>query len=522
MATFYVGGNRDQLLLMPVSMWDWLQPDHPVHFLLSVVERIDTSAFHALHPNQGPGRPAYDPDMMLALLLYAYSQGLRSSRRIEACCRSDAGYRFICGSGPLPDHATIARFLVDHQEAIHGVFVEAVRLCAAAGLVSVASIAIDGTKISADAALVKNRGKDWIQAEVERVLAEAMATDQAERAEAELLDLDVFSAGHLPPELATQDRRLARLNAALAQIEAAQLAAREQTEEHAAKARAAAAEGHRLRGARPTEPHAALARAQADYAAVTAQAQAKAAHRAAIERSAAAQGRRPPGRRPQPDQRVERAKAALVAAEAAVDQVAEPTIKVNLTDPDSRIMSTAKGWLQGYNAQAAVNEQQIVIACEVTQQANDVLQYQPMVTATQQVLERVGVTQPIGVVLADAGYWSEENATAPGPQRLIATQKDWKQRRAARELGTTVGLPPPGSSALEAMEHRLRTKEGAATYAWRSPTVEPVFSCKERLDYSRFRRRGLTAAQSEWAIMNTVHNLGKLFSRQVRRPLLSD
>jgi hypothetical protein len=459
--------------------------------------------------------------MMLTLLLYAYSQGLRSSRRIEACCHTDAGYRFICGTGPLPDHATIARFLVDHQEAIHGTFVEAVRLCAAAGLVSVATIAIDGTKIAADAALDMNRGKDWIKAEVERVLAEAMATDQAEQAEAEFLDLDVFSAGHLPAELATQDRRLARLRAAWAQIEAGQKAAQEQAQEHAAKAHAAAAEGHRLPGARPTEPHAALARAQADYAAAQAQAQAQAAHRAAIERTAAERGRRPPGRLPQPDHRVERAKAALSAAQAAVDQ-ATKLDKVNVTDPDSRIMNTAKGWLQGYNAQDAVNQHQIVIAYSVTQDANDVAQYQPMVAGTQRMLEMVGVTEPIGLVLVDAGYWSEENATAPGPDRLIATQKDWKQRRAARETGITAGPPPPDSSALEAMEHRLRTKEGAEAYSLRSHTVEPVFSSKERLGFRGFRRRGLSAANSEWAFMNTVHNLGKLRAHQARPPLSSN
>lgn len=173
-------------------------------------------------------------------------------------------------------------------------------------------------------------------------------------------------------------------------------------------------------------------------------------------------------------------------------------------------MKTATGWVQGYNAQAAVNEHQVVVACTVSQDNNDVGLYQPMVDATRHTLDAAGVTDPIGMVLADAGYWSEANATAPGPDRLIATLKDHKQRRAARELGTTNGPPPQDATALEAMEHRLRTPEGAAAYAQRSHTVEPIFAVKTNHGYDRFRRRGLQAAGSEWALINTVHNLGKL------------
>jgi hypothetical protein len=174
-------------------------------------------------------------------------------------------------------------------------------------------------------------------------------------------------------------------------------------------------------------------------------------------------------------------------------------------------MKTATGWVQGYNAQAAVNDHQIVVACTVTQDANDVGQYQPMAAAARAALDAAGVTDPIGVILADAGYWSEDNANAPGPDRLIATLKDHKQRRAARDLGTTNGPPPEGANALETMEHRLRTPEGTAAYAQRSHTVEPVFAVKANHDYDRFRRRGLGPARSEWALISTVHNLGKMF-----------
>jgi transposase len=127
-AYFYVGGMRDQQFLLPVSMRDWLDEGHLAWFVIDVVERIDTSALHARHPNDGVGRPAYDPDMMLALIFYAYAGGVRSSRRIEASCTTDAAYRVICGD-VVPDHATIARFLVDHQDAITQIFVQGCWSC---------------------------------------------------------------------------------------------------------------------------------------------------------------------------------------------------------------------------------------------------------------------------------------------------------------------------------------------------------------------------------------------------------
>src|SRR3977135_2868835 len=147
---------------MPMSMLDWLEEGHLAWFVLDVVGELDTKALHARHPNDGAGRPAYDPDMMTALLLYAYANGTRSSRRIEATCRTDAAYRVICG-GLVPDHSTIARFIVDHQSAIEALFVSGLRLCAAAGLVDLSVVALDGTKMGSDAALDANRDAAWIR-----------------------------------------------------------------------------------------------------------------------------------------------------------------------------------------------------------------------------------------------------------------------------------------------------------------------------------------------------------------------
>ncbi len=510
MARHYVGGNRDQLFLLATSMKDWLDEGHLAYFVIDVVDRVDTAAFHARHPNHGRGRPAYSPDMMLALLFYAYATGMRSSRRIESACRTDAAFRVICG-GVTPDHATIARFVVDHEAAIEATFVDVLRLCVAAGLVSVGTIAIDGTKIAADAALDKNRGATWIRHQVAAILGEATATDAAEDAGGGL-----FALEELPAAVSSRDGRLARLNEALALIEAEDKATQAEAQARAVKAAEAATEGHKLRGRKPKDPHAAAARAETEHAVVAARAAARAAEQKARADAAAAEGRKPKGPRPGPDQTVERAAAALEVARAAGAVALPAAIEANITDPDSRIMKTKAGFVQGYNCQAAVNECQIVLSCSVTQEANDLRQYQPMVDATVASLAAAGVSEAIGTFLADAGYWSEANATAVGPQRLIATTKDWKQRRVARELGTTDGPPPEGASHLEAMEHRLRTVEGAAQYAKRSHTVEPVFGNeKHNRGFKVFRRRGHRAASSEWALINISHNLGKLFSHQV-------
>jgi len=212
---------------------------------------------------------------------------------------------------------------------------------------------------------------------------------------------------------------------------------------------------------------------------------------------------------------LQRAADALDSAEHRIAQAAPPPAegKANTTDPESRIMKTASGWVQGYNAQAAVNDHQVIVAASVTQEHNDVNQLVPMMEAVTSQAAAAGIDGEVGTVLADAGYWSDDNATADGPDRLIATTKDWKQRKAARELGTTVGPPPDGASPLEAMEHRLRTPDGTATYALRSCTVEPVFGqAKENRGVRRFMRRGLAAAHSEWSLVCATGNVLKLFT----------
>src|SRR3954470_9180862 len=500
----YVGPQRDQLFLLPMSMREWLDAGHLAWFVIDVVGELNSGALHR-RPGGAPGRPPYDPEMMCALLLYAYCVGTRSSRRIEAACRTDAAFRVICG-GLVPDHATIARFVVDHEQALEGLFVSGLRLCAAAGLVDLSVVALDGTKMAADAALDRNRDGAWIAREVAKLLAATGAEDPATAVEPLLVGAP---AGREP---AGGPGRLARLQAALAIIEAEDATAAAAAHEQAQAALAGAERGHKPRGGIPKSPAAALARAQAAHRAAVVRVEAKQAVRAAKIAAARAKGRALGGFAPGPDRALARAEIALAAAREAAEQAAPASARhVNLTDPDSRMMKTPDGWVQGYNAQAIANRHQIVLACAVSQHAGDVLLYQPMMSALADTLAAAGIADPGGLPLAAAGYWSEANATSPGPECLIATLKDHKQRRAARELGTTTGPPPNDATAIDAMEHRLRTAEGAAAYAQRSHTVEPVFADRKHNRAMRgFRRRGLPAAQSEWAFMHLAANLLKL------------
>ena len=190
--------------------------------------------------------------------------------------------------------------------------------------------------------------------------------------------------------------------------------------------------------------------------------------------------------------------------------------KANTTDPDSRIMKTRQGYVQGYNAQAVVSGEQIIVAVGVTQEANDVQQLEPMLQTMAHTLEAAGIEDRPKAGLADAGYWSEANIRACSwpemPELLIATTKDWKQRKMLREKGCLRGRIPKGLSPRDRMERKLLTKRGRALYKKRGVLVEPVFGqVKEGQGFRRFMRRGLGAAQSEWSLAGTTHNLLKLW-----------
>ena len=253
----------------------------------------------------------------------------------------------------------------------------------------------------------------------------------------------------------------------------AQDTAAAQAAAHQSQAAAAAAERGRLQiGRKPKDPHAALARAEVEHAVALKRVEDLKAERERRD-AAAARGENAAGPRLRIDKAqrtLQSAEQRLLAARTALQTAPATARQVNVTDPDSRIMTTKDGWVQGYNAQAIVNPHQIVLACDVSQDASDVQLYEPMNQTLTRTLTTAGITAEIGLQLADAGYCSEHNLTCPGPDRLIATTKDHKQRRAARELGHTNGPPPPDATPVEEMEHLLRTPQGARRLQTALPT----------------------------------------------------
>src|SRR5919107_5082852 len=376
MAQNFIACDREQELLLPPSLREWLPQDHLAWFVLDAVEAMDLSAFLAGYRDDGWGRAAHDPAMMVALLIYAYAIGERSSRRIERRCREDVAVRVITAN-QAPDHATIARFRVRHDRALGELFGQVLGLCAQAGLVRVGVIAVDGTKVHANASERATRDYEQIAREI---LEQAAEIDAAEDEQ-----LGEHRGDELPPALSTPEGRQRWLRDAQRRLD--QL--------HAQQARPIPrSRVERLLQARRRldEELDVQRRANAEYEAYRARGVMKDGRRFG----------RPPKPYTPPD---------------------VPQGKINVTDLDSRNVKTLRGWVQGYNAQAACTEDQIVIAAEVIVSSADFGQLEPMVSATEAELAAAGVTDAPGVVLADAGYWHTdqiEQLTGRGLTVLVA------------------------------------------------------------------------------------------------------
>jgi hypothetical protein len=386
-------------------------------------------------------------------------------------------------------------------------------LCAEDGLCDLSVVALDGTKIAADASLAKNRDADWIRREVVQLMA---VTGQEQPAAA---DANADALPGLEPVAARSSPagRRQRLDAALAEIEAQDTAAVTAAAAQTLAAAEQAEQGRQLAGRKPTnQPLVALARAEIEQRLTLERVErmhaARAAKLAALAPGQTYQGRPFPSRIRTAEQALERAETRLAAARAAVETAPETPCRANITDPESRIMSTKDGWVQGYNAQAFVNPKQIVLAVDVSQNVNDVELFQPMNDTLTRTLQAAGITDEVELELADAGYDSDANLTAAGPDRLIAIARAHKQRAAARELGLADGPPPPNATAREEMEHLLRTPQGIEAYKQRSCLIEAVFGDrKHNKGVRRFRRRGLDAVRSEWAFLHLAGNMLKLY-----------
>lgn len=521
-----LGGDRDQPFLMPPSLSEWLPEDHLAYFVVDVVSELDMSAFYADYRQDGRGGALYDPRMLVAVLIYAYCTGERSSRRIERNLVENVAYRVVAANAS-PDHATLARFRRRHLDAIAGLFDQVLTLCVTTGVVDAGLIAIDGTKIKANASFFANRTAEQLTKEI---LAEAEQADATEDARWE------GTRGEKLPDGWGQRRdRGPRIRAALAELEGQP--ARDYESRMKQRAQTEAETGKKIRGPKPKPTKARLATRR----------------------------------------------------------------RANTTDPESRIFAMGHmGAFQGYNAQAAATEEQVVVAAEVHATTNDQPHFLPMVEAVQQNLAAAGHRGGIGTVLADAGYWTAASGTAEiDAHVLIATRKGtWRkaerpsedklavlarvnraelsQRQAGEILGVSYtwvrdmtkryfgtegqritrhrepepdewipiiervnnneiskraaadelcvsssrintmlahvrGEATDPTIARKAMDARLAEPENKAKYKKRSHTIEPVFgNIKNNLGYRSFHLRGIRATNSEWRLICASHNLLKL------------
>ncbi len=516
-------------MLLPVDMREWLPPDHLVWFVMESVVELDTTALEQTRRLGGAGTAGYDPRMLFGLLVYAYCQGVRSSRQIERMCRTDVAFRVLCAQDG-PDHTTIARFRCEAQDAFSDLFAQVLMIAAHAGLGRFGTVAIDGTKIRANASIDANRGTQWFQEHAVSVLMEAAATDEAENSAAGELPGEERS-DCVPPDLGDRSHRRERIRVAARELQAQhqrRTRAEQERENGALERRRRSEGGQPVVGRIPEGPHR-LAEAQAHLAREITLHQAKLDRYAALIEA----GRKPMGRPPVPLQestRVVRARGVVANAEVAAAKAASaaqspptkelPKVVANTTDPESRIMPTRRGFLQGYNAQVAVTGDQLIVAVQVGQSPNDQGCFTPMMQAAQEAATRMHTLtrnpdHVIGTVLADAGYNSETNLAADGPDRLIALGKGRDQARSAA-TEPTHGPPPPGASPRQVNAHRLHTPEGQALYKRRGATVEPGIGNLKKI-IERFSRRGLANATGELHLSATAFNLMKVH-RAARQP----
>lgn len=435
--------------LMPPSVDEWLPPRHLARFVVEVVESLDLTAMNKAY--RGSGSASYPPATLLSVLIYGYATGVFSSRKLERATYDSVAFRFIAANDH-PDHDTIATFRRRFLKEIEALFVEVLKLAREMGVLKLGTVALDGTKIHANAnrhsALSYEHASKieaQLKAEVAELLAKAEAADQ----------VDVPDGMSIPEELAHREARLEKLAAARDKIEAR---AKERFE-----------------------------REQVEY-------QAKLAAR---EAKVEATGRKPRSKPPEPP----------VEGPLPADQI-------NLTDEESRIMPVAGGGFeQCYNAQAVVAAGSLlVVAAEVVQAANDKQQLQPMLNKLAVLPDALG---DVETLLADSGYYSAANVTAcaaAGIDPLVAMDRQ-PHHPSLDERFAPVPPARENPTPVEAMAHRLVTPDGKKLYALRKQTPEPVFGIiKSVLGFRQFLLRGLDRVRGEWSLVTMAWNMKRLFA----------
>jgi len=451
MSKTYRPWNPNQQYLLPPSVQDWLPENDMVYFLLDTVNELDISAITEKYEQTKRGFPPFHPRMMVALLLYSYCRGIFSSRKIMQACQERISFKVIAGDD-IPNFRTISDFRKLHIKELQQLFVQVLQLCQEAGLVKLGHIALDGTKIKANASRHKAmsygrmlKEEASLKKEIKQLLEKSEAIDQQED--------DKYGpdrrGDELPEEFARRESRLKRIQEAKKTLEA--------------KARVAAQEAQKQREQEDSKTD-----------------------------DKPKRGRR----------------------RKAISEIPADNKQYNFTDPESSIMkANNKGWDQCGNAQAAVDSaNQIIVACDVTGQSNDKQQFEPML---EQAQDNVGQDKKIKAASADSGYYSETNAKFAEDKEIDAYIATKRTKHNDPVPKVPRGRPPKDLTVQEKMARKLRTKKGRETYSKRKSIVEPVFGqIKGARGFVQFSLRGLEKMRGEWAIVCLTHNLLKLFRVQ--------
>lgn len=453
MAKKYRFYDQNQTLIMPLDLNEWLSHDHPARFISSVVDELDLKRITSYYEKELKGAPPYDPVMMVKIRIYADTQGMPSSRKIEKAMKDDLGFRFL-GAGNFPDFRTISDFRKIHLEPLARMFHQVLDLCNKAGLVELNNAALDGTKIKANASKDKNftietllKKENDFEKIARKIIEDGIKVDEDEDNQ----------YGNNNPERIPKD--------ALERVKKAKKILEEQVE---------------------------MEKEKYDK---------KIEERKIMEEET---GKKLSGRKPKDPSQQE------------LDSINKKEPVANITDPDSRLMKTINGFIQGYNAQIVVDtDSGIIVATELTQDHNDKNQLIPMLDQVIANTRKIPKN-----LLADAGYDNEKQLSQCEDRvdLYIATQKDWKQRKAMREQGQPRGRIPKNLSKRERMERKLMTKKGKALYKKRASSVEPVNGqIKSAMGLDKLLLRGLSKGRSEWKMYCMAHNLLKLWRRMVRK-----
>ncbi len=443
-----------QTLVLPLNIRDWLPDGHLALFISDVVDELDITPIFNYYEGEERGNPPYNPRMMTKIIIYAYCVGVPSSRKIEKKLYEDIAFRYLA-AGNFPDFRTISDFRKIHINTLEDLFVQVLLLCDTAGLVKLGTVSLDGTKVKANASLQKTKTYQTLceeEKQLKKMVRDLLRQAEEVDQEEDRLFGEDKRGDELPPGFQKKNERLKRIREAKKQLEKKQ---RQHYEEYQK-------------------------------------------HQKEREQKEKATGKKLRGRKLHP-----------------VSKKPVEKLKANTTDPDSRVMKTRQGFVQGYNGQAMVDvEHQIIVAGDLVQDENDKHQQIPMIEKIKRYISRI----PEKLTM-DAGYWDEQRLKQLDKDidLYVATEKDWKEREKLRNRPPPRGRIPKNMSYKDRMERKLLTNKGREIYQKRGSSVEPVFGQIKNRGLGQLLLRGLEKSKGEWMLICLSHNLLKLWKEKTTK-----